>query len=128
MCSGDTHHYSLPAARARIISAYALTLKNDRCVQRGRGSRVAEKMATQSGSASVEECEEYIEKHGIQGLLKECIAKICQEQPPNPYKWLAAYFTALDTKKVATPRSPTPDVCNDARASRVQFLSRMWSV
>ena len=85
-------------------------------------------MATQSGSASVEECEEYIEKHGIQGLLKECIAKICQEQPPNPYKWLAAYFTALDTKKVATPRSPTPDVCNDARASRVQFLSRMWSV
>ena len=54
----------------------------------------------QSGSVSVEECEEYIEKHGIQVLLKECIAKICQEQPSNPYKWLAAYFSALDTKSL----------------------------
>ena len=65
-------------------------------------------MATQSGSASVEECEEYIEKHGIQGMLKECIAKICQEQPPNPYKWLAAYFSALDTKKVPGVLTVTP--------------------
>lgn len=55
-----------------------------------------------SGSASVEECEEYIEKHGIQSLLKECIAKICQEQPANPYKWLSAYFASLDVKKVCT--------------------------
>lgn len=56
----------------------------------------------QPGTASVEECEDYIEKHGIQGLLKDCIAKICQEQPANPYKWLAAYFNALD-KKVCEP-------------------------
>lgn len=54
----------------------------------------------QSGSASVEDCEDYIEKHGIQGILKECIAKICQEQPGNPYKWLSAYFSSLDVKKV----------------------------
>ena len=53
---------------------------------------------TTQGSASVEECEDYIEKHGIQGLLKECIAKICQERPANPYKWLSEYFDTLDHK------------------------------
>ena len=68
-----------------------------RLILRGRAKSIIGKMAT---SASVEECEEYIEKHGIQGLLKECIAKICQEQPGNPYKWLSAYFSALDVKKV----------------------------
>lgn len=70
-------------------------------------------MATQQGTASVEECEEYIEKHAIQGLLKECIAKICQEQPANPYKWLSAYFASLDVKKVSVfvrDRSGAPRV------------------
>jgi cAMP-dependent protein kinase regulator len=80
---------------------------------------VAEKMANQSGSASVEECEEYIEKHGIQGMLKECIAKICQEQPPNPYKWLAAYFTALDTKKEVQEVSDMPPQRTRARRGAV---------
>lgn len=60
--------------------------------------------SAQSGSASVEDCEDYIEKHGIQGILKECIAKICQEQPANPYKWLSTYFSALDVKKVPSPQ------------------------
>ena len=55
-------------------------------------------MATSTPPASVEDCEDYIEKHGIQGMLKECIAKICQEQPANPYKWLSAHFSALDIK------------------------------
>lgn len=64
----------------------------------------------QSGSASVEDCEDYIEKHGIQGILKECIAKICQEQPANPYKWLSTYFSALDVKKVHTPQRAVSEV------------------
>lgn len=46
--------------------------------------------------ASVQECEEYIQQHGIQGILKECIAKICQERPGNPYRWLREYFDRLD--------------------------------
>ena len=90
----SSHNHS----SARIISTRALITQN--IASAGLLGTQGGKMATQSGSASVEECEEYIEKHGIQGLLKECIAKICQEQPPNPYKWLAAYFSALDTKKV----------------------------
>lgn len=78
-----------------------------------RGINLGGKMATstaQSGSASVEDCEDYIEKHGIQGILKECIAKICQEQPANPYKWLSTYFSALDVKKVHTSSARLSDV------------------
>ena len=76
--------------------------------------KVINKMATstpQTGSASVEECEDYIEKHGIQCLLKECIAKICQEQPSNPYKWLSAYFSGLDVKKVRDTRRLSLCIC-----------------
>ena len=50
-------------------------------------------MATTVG---VQECEEYVEQHGIQSILKECIAKICQERPPNHYKWLREYFERLE--------------------------------
>ena len=53
-----------------------------------------EKMAAPSPTA--EDCEDYIEKHGIQTLLKDCIAAICQERPDNPQKWLADYFTKLE--------------------------------
>ena len=47
-------------------------------------------------TASVQECEEYVEQHGIQAILKECIAKICQERPPNHYQWLREYFERLE--------------------------------
>ena len=55
------------------------------------------KMAT---TATVQECEDYIEQHGIQGLLKECIAKICQERPANPFKWMREYFEKLERVRV----------------------------
>lgn len=48
-----------------------------------------------ASQASVQECEAYIEQHGIQAILKECIAKICQERPAKPYKWLREYFVSL---------------------------------
>ena len=48
-----------------------------------------------ASQASVQECEAYIEQHGIQAILKECIAKICQERPAKPYKWLREYFVTL---------------------------------
>ena len=53
------------------------------------------KMAT-GKEGSVQECEEYVEKHGIQGILKDCIAKLCQERPANPYKYLREYFEKLE--------------------------------
>ena len=47
-------------------------------------------------SATVQECEDYIEKNGIQTILKECIAKICQERPDRPFKWLREHFEKLE--------------------------------
>lgn len=49
-----------------------------------------------ASQASVQECEAYIEQHGIQAILKECIARICQDRPAKPYKWLREYFEKLD--------------------------------
>ena len=46
--------------------------------------------------SNVQECEDYVEKHGIQGILKDCIAKLCQERPANPYKYLREYFEKLE--------------------------------
>ena len=46
--------------------------------------------------ATVQECEEYIEHHGIHGILKDAIAKLCQERPQNPMKYLRDYFDSLN--------------------------------
>ncbi len=45
---------------------------------------------------SVQDCEDYIEQHGVQAILKECIAKICQTRPERPYRWLREYFEKLE--------------------------------
>lgn len=49
-----------------------------------------------SHARSVQECEEFIQQHGIQAILKECIVRICQDRPGNPYKWLREYFDKLE--------------------------------
>ncbi len=49
-----------------------------------------------ASQASVKDCEDYIQKYGIQDILKNCIAKICQERPAQPYKWLKDYFDKIE--------------------------------
>ena len=49
-----------------------------------------------ANQASVNECEDYIEQHGIQGILKDVIAKICQDRPENHFKWLREHFERLE--------------------------------
>ena len=61
-----------------------------------RENRTWESRFEMASQASVQECEAYIEQHGIQAILKECIAKICQERPAKPYKWLREYFEKLE--------------------------------
>ena len=51
-------------------------------------------MASKEGS--VQEYEEYISQHGIHAILKEAVAKLCQERPANPFRYLRDYFEALD--------------------------------
>ncbi len=45
--------------------------------------------------SSVQDCEEYIEQHGIQRILQEAIVKICQDRPQNPMKYLRDHFDTL---------------------------------
>ena len=45
---------------------------------------------------AVRQCEEYVESHHIQPMLKECIFQLCVSKPPNPYKFLREYFEKLE--------------------------------
>lgn len=49
---------------------------------------------------TVQECEDYVQKHQIQPLLKTAIEAMCKERPENPIKFLKEYFDRLDKEKV----------------------------
>ncbi|XP_028395524.1 cAMP-dependent protein kinase type I-beta regulatory subunit-like [Dendronephthya gigantea] len=45
---------------------------------------------------AVRQCEEYVDSHSIQPILKECIFQLCMSKPSNPYKFLREYFEKLE--------------------------------
>ncbi|XP_063713614.1 cAMP-dependent protein kinase regulatory subunit-like isoform X2 [Symsagittifera roscoffensis] len=45
---------------------------------------------------SLRECEQYVQKHNIQGLLKECIVQLCINRPENPVRFLREHFERLE--------------------------------
>ena len=47
---------------------------------------------------SLRECENYVQKHNVQQLLKECIVQLCINRPENPVSFLREYFEALEIK------------------------------
>ena len=61
--------------------------------------------------SSVQECEEYIEHHGIQAALKDAVSKLCQDRPPTPFKFLKEYFEKLE-KVIYSSNLCTLYVCN----------------
>ena len=48
---------------------------------------------------TVQECEEYVQKHQVQALLKTAIEALCKERPDNPVRFLKEYFESLDKDK-----------------------------
>lgn len=42
------------------------------------------------------ECENYIQNHNIQLLLKDCIVQLCVNKPENPVIFLKQYFQKLE--------------------------------
>lgn len=44
----------------------------------------------------IKECEEYVEKHNIQVLLKDAIVQLCISKPDNPHKFLREHFEKLE--------------------------------
>ena len=41
---------------------------------------------------SLRECENYVQKHNVQQILKECIVQLCINRPDNPISFLREYF------------------------------------
>ena len=58
------------------------------------------KMASSSTSSeeerSLKECEQYVQKHNIQQLLKDCIIQLCTSRPERPMAFLREYFERLE--------------------------------
>lgn len=44
----------------------------------------------------IKECEDYVQEHGIQILLKDAIVQLCINKPDNPFKFLRDHFEKLD--------------------------------
>lgn len=45
---------------------------------------------------SLRECENYIQTHCIQRVLKDCIVQLCVSRPENPISFLRQYFQKLE--------------------------------
>ncbi|XP_062526781.1 cAMP-dependent protein kinase R1 isoform X2 [Bombyx mori] len=46
------------------------------------------------------ECEDYIQTHNIQLLLKDCIVQLCVNKPENPVSFLRQHFQKLEREQV----------------------------
>ncbi|KAH8395310.1 hypothetical protein KR222_008998 [Zaprionus bogoriensis] len=53
-------------------------------------------MAKTLEEQSLRECEHYIQSHGIQRVLKDCIVQLCVCRPENPVQFLRNYFQKLE--------------------------------
>lgn len=52
--------------------------------------------ANDAEEQSLRECENYVQKHNIQQVLKDCIVQLCVSHPENPIVFLRDYFDKLD--------------------------------
>ncbi|CAK9299770.1 unnamed protein product [Gordionus sp. m RMFG-2023] len=58
---------------------------------------------------TLKECEDYVEKHKIQQILKDSIVQLCITRPDNPIKFLQDYFEKLEKdKETSTNISSSP--------------------
>ncbi len=46
---------------------------------------------------SLRECEDYVQRHNVQQILKDCIVQLCVARPDNPITFLREYFQKLET-------------------------------
>ena len=45
---------------------------------------------------SLRECEDYVQRHNVQQILKDCIVQLCVARPQNPIVFLKEYFQKLE--------------------------------
>jgi len=62
---------------------------------------------------SLRECEDYVQRHNVQQILKDCIVQLCVARPQNPITFLKEYFQKLEQDSnqgsKAVPMSPSAD-------------------
>lgn len=62
---------------------------------------------------SLRECEDYVQRHSVQQILKDCIVQLCVARPDNPITFLKEYFQKLEKdsgrESKAVPMSPDGD-------------------
>ncbi|KAA8581756.1 hypothetical protein FQN60_003337, partial [Etheostoma spectabile] len=66
---------------------------------------------------SLRECEQYVQKHNIQQLLKDCIVQLCTSRPDRPMAFLREYFERLEKEE-------TKQIQNQQKASSSRSDSR----
>ncbi|KAK7602547.1 hypothetical protein V9T40_008136 [Parthenolecanium corni] len=72
--------------------------------------------STNEEEHSFRECEEYVHRHNIQQLLKDCIVKLCVSKPENPVTFLRLYFQKLEKEQAQNAKKQaavTPDEQED---------------
>uniref|UniRef100_A0A8C2Z257 cAMP-dependent protein kinase type I-alpha regulatory subunit n=1 Tax=Cyclopterus lumpus TaxID=8103 RepID=A0A8C2Z257_CYCLU len=65
---------------------------------------------------SLQECEQYVQKHNIQQLLKDCIIQLCTARPDRPMSFLKDYLERLEkeeAQQMALKSSSRSDSCED---------------
>lgn len=75
----------------------------------------------QEEEQSLRECENYVQKHNIQQLLKDCIVQLCMNRPDNPLTFLREHFERLEKEQKTKSKSATPpsdDVADEISSSQ----------
>lgn len=66
------------------------------CVLPGHKTKIASSSMSNEEERSLRECEQYVQKHSIQQLLKDCIIQVCTARPDRPMAFLRDYFERLE--------------------------------
>eukprot|EP00118_Oscarella_pearsei_P024927 m.307137 g.307137 ORF g.307137 m.307137 type:complete len:386 (+) comp41945_c0_seq1:251-1408(+) len=61
-----------------------------------------------SQDSSVREWQDYVERHEIQVILKDCVVKLCLAKPENPFPFLRDYFTKLALESISQNGTSKP--------------------
>jgi len=57
---------------------------------------------------SFAECEAYVQRHGIQHILRDCIVQLCVSRPENPISFLREYFQKLEREASRSSSATAP--------------------
>ncbi|TKS92311.1 I-alpha regulatory subunit cAMP-dependent protein kinase type [Collichthys lucidus] len=65
----------------------------------GHKTNMASSSTSSEEERSLRECEQYVQKHNVQQLLKDCIIQLCTARPDRPMAFLRDYFERLEKEE-----------------------------